>query len=173
MVLIFKSQNPWSQVDFRLIDLCNAIYKVISKLISERLSHIPPHVIEETHGAFIKQRGAAPTILVRLEILQQLVNVPPRINRLINIAIKLGLSKSFDRVEWPFIFPMLKKLEFSSSFTHLIHQCLHTTKIVVLFNQSKTSYFYPTRGLRQEDPLSPLLFLICIHGLFCMLQGSL
>lgn len=114
-------------------------------------------------GAFIKQRGAAPTALVGLEILHQLVNASPTKDHLSNIAIKLKLSKAFNRVEWQFILAMLKKLEFPSSFIHLIHQCLHTTKIGVHFNQSTTSCFHPTRGLRQGELLSPLLFLICIH----------
>lgn len=64
-------------------------------------------------------------------------------------------------------------LSFPPLFKHLIYQCISSTSIAVRFNQTKTSYFHPGRGLKQRDPLSPLLFLLCIQGLTALIQHSL
>lgn len=54
----------------------------------------------------------------------------------------------------------------------LIHSCLSTSKIAIRYNKNRTSYFQPSRELRQDDPLSPLLFIICTQVLSKMIQTS-
>lgn len=86
---------------------------------------------------------------------------------------KLDLSKVIDRVEWPFIVTMREKLNFPSHLKNLIHHCLNSTNLAIIFNHNKTLYFQPTRGLHQEDLLSSFLFLLYIHGLSSMINKSL
>lgn len=145
IVLIPKTQNQHTPADFWPIGLCNALYKIISKVIYERLTHILLHLIDETQGVFLKNRGVAPTSLAGLEIIHQIVNTSPTIQHLCNIAIKLDITKAFDRVKWSFILFLLQNFEFPSSFINLIHNCLSTTQIAIRFNQSKTNYFKPSR----------------------------
>lgn len=82
--------------------------------------------------------------LVNLEPIYRIVHGTNTANH----HIKLDLSKAFDRVEWPFLFYTMCRLEFPNHSITLIQHCLHLTKIRVKYNKSKTRYFQPTRGLR-------------------------
>lgn len=127
----------------------------------------------ENQGVFLKNRGVAPTALAGLALIHHVVHSFNSSWHRANIAIKLDLSKAFDRVEWNFLITIMQKLKFPNHLISLIHHCLISTQIAVRFNQQKTSYFSPPCGLRQGDPLSPLLFILCIQGLSMLLNESL
>lgn len=148
LVLILKVKNPLTPADFKPIGLCNSIYKIVSKTISDRLSKILPTIIDENQGVFFKNKGVGSTALAGLELIHQVVYASNSRNHRANIAIKLDLSKAFDHVEWDFLINIMQKLEFPAHFIHLIHHCLCSTQISIRFNSQKTSYFKPTQGLR-------------------------
>lgn len=81
------------------------------------------------------------------------------------MAIKLDLSKAFDRLEWPFIIVVFKKLGFSDDWCQLILQCINTISYSVLINGSLGEVFFPSRGIRQGDCLSPYIFILCMEVL--------
>lgn len=132
-----------------------------------------PNFIDDAQGAFMKGKNAATTALASLEIIHHILNSPKTTNNTLNLAIKLDLSKAFDRVEWDFLLLTLHKFHFPPHIIGLIHKCLATNKIAIRYNKTKVPHFHPTRGLRQGDPLSPLLFLISVQVLIAMLHDSL
>lgn len=78
----------------------------------------------------------------------------------LNMTIKSDIDKTFDRVIWTYIQHMLHKFDVLTSFIHLLMKCVTITDIAIRFNNTRTFYFKPTKGLRQGDLLSHLLFII-------------
>lgn len=71
------------------------------------------------------------------------------------MALKLDMSKAYDRIEWSFMEAMLRKVGFSET----------TVSYSIVYGEHVMGPIIPTRDIRQEDPLSPYLFIICAEGL--------
>lgn len=161
--LIPKKLSAKSLDEFRPISLCNVAYKVVSKLLSKRLKKILPSIITETQAAFVEERLISDNILIAHELLHAL-NSNNRCSRE-HIAIKTDLSKAFDRVEWVFLEKAMRTLGFSEDWCNLIMECVTSVEYQVLINGNPYGDIRPTRGIRQGDPLSPYLFVICTEML--------
>ena len=81
------------------------------------------------------------------------------------MAIKVDLVKAYDCLEWSFIRKILQVFCFPNEMIKLIMSCVSTTTISILINGGKSSSFKPTRGIRQGDPFSPYLFILCMEYL--------
>ena len=88
------------------------------------------------------------------------------------LIVKLEFEKAYDSVSWDFLYYMLGTLGFGTKWVSWIKACLESSKISVLVNGSPTQEFTPTRGLRQGDPLAPLLFLLIAEGLSGLVRQS-
>jgi hypothetical protein len=85
------------------------------------------------------------------------------------MAIKLDTSKVYDKVECDFLEAILRRLGFMEKWVNLIMMCIRTANYAILVNGNPVSHIYPSRGLRQGDPISPYLFLFCADALSSLL----
>ncbi|XP_056688085.1 uncharacterized protein [Spinacia oleracea] len=145
--------------DFRPIACCSVIYKCISKIMCSKLSQILPDIISPTQGAFVAGRS----ILHNVMICQDIIKLYNRGNSRPSCMMKLDLKKAYGTVEWKFIEEVMDEFGFPSHFIQLVMTCLTTTQYSLLINGVPSPLIQPKRGLRQGDPLSPLLFTPCME----------
>ncbi|CAL1358762.1 unnamed protein product [Linum trigynum] len=169
IALIPKKNKPSTPTDFRPISLCNVLYKIMSKVLANRLKQLLNMVIGEQQSAFIPGRFITDNILIAFECFHTIKQKTRAKTGF--MAAKLDISKAYDRVEWDFLEAMMLKFGFAERWVRMIMKCITTVTYSILVNGHRSEEFQPEMGLRQGNPLSPYLFLFCVEGLATLLTN--
>ena len=92
-----KINNPSKMTDFRPISLSNVVYKLVAKVLANRLKVLLPHIISENQSAFLSERLISNNVLVAFELMHYLEHKNEGKENF--MAVKLDMSKAYDRVE--------------------------------------------------------------------------
>jgi len=141
---------------FRQIALANFKFKVISKILADRLAVLMPHIISKEQRGFIKGRNIKDCIFLASEA----INLLDKKAFGGNIAFKIDIAKAFDTLDWSFLLKVLNSFGFNSKLCGWIQAILESAKLSVAINGKQHEFFSFSRGVIQGDPLSPLLLYI-------------
>ncbi|KAE8660741.1 hypothetical protein F3Y22_tig00116951pilonHSYRG00750 [Hibiscus syriacus] len=168
ITLIPKKTNPESVEDFRPISLVGSLYKILSKVLSKRLSGCVGDIISQSQFAFIPGRQLLDCAFIANEGIDLW-----RKQGLQGVVFKVDFRRAYDTVEWPILFRAMKEMGFGNRWSSWITQCLSTASISILVNGSPSEEFAMEKGLRQGCSLSPLLFNIIGEMLHLMLSKAI
>ncbi|WVZ95337.1 hypothetical protein U9M48_041118 [Paspalum notatum var. saurae] len=166
LVLLRKKPDAAEIKDFRPISLVHSVCKLITKLLSVRLAPKLNELISSNQSAFIKSR----CILDNFQAVQLACKLLHR-RKVPAVFLKIDLARAFDSVAWPFLLELLEFLGFSRRWRDWMAALLSTSSTKVLLNGRPGNRICHARGLRQGDPLSPMLFVIvmeALNGLICL-----
>ncbi|KAA3477549.1 reverse transcriptase [Gossypium australe] len=140
----------------------------MAKVIANRFRIVMDKCIDLTQSAFVPGRLICYNILLAYELQHNFKHKRARKKGF--MAVKLDMSKAYDRVEWNFVEEVMKKFGFDWEWVASLIKCVQ----IVLYSEVLNGYigetFFPCRGLRQGDPLSPFLFLFCGEGLSSLMR---
>lgn len=135
-------------------------------MLCNRLKSVLPVIVDSNQGAFVEGR----LILHNILITQELIRLYRRKGISSRCLLKIDLKKAYDCVEWGFLEECLKGYGFPRRFTEWIMECVSSTTFSLSLNGSNVGFFSGKRGLRQGDPISPLLFVILMEYLTRLLR---
>ncbi|CAL1400244.1 unnamed protein product [Linum trigynum] len=139
--------------------------------MATRLQVWLPSLISEMQSAFTGGRQIQDNIVIVHEVLNNFKK--HKIGKKRDMMIKLDMKKAYDLVEWKCLLSLLKAYGFGEIWCSWSKECISTVRFNILFNRSPTEGFTPSRGIRQGDSLSPLLFILMTNALSFLVEKSI
>ena len=143
------------------------MYKLLSKVLANRLRVMLGSLNSESQNAFVGGRQILDLVLIANECLDsRLKSQVPR------VVCKLDIEKAYDHVNWDALFYLLDRMGFGVKWRRWIKACISTAHFSIIVNNSPVGFFGSSHELRQGDPLSPLLFLLIMEVLSRILKKT-
>ncbi|XP_026399721.1 uncharacterized protein LOC113295604 [Papaver somniferum] len=156
IILRAKVRGANTLPNFGPIGLSNFLFKIFTKILGTRLSRVLDKLVFEEQVAFMKVRNIHENISLASEMVDEL-HIKRKDG---NIGLKLDISQAFDTVSWSFFLEVFRRYGYSERWCAWLFDILNSARIFILLNGNPEGYFKINRGLRQVDPLSPLIFVL-------------
>lgn len=143
IALIPKKKGAMELRDYRLISLICSVYKIIAKVLAERLKKVMGKLVSNQQNAFIQGRQITDASLIANEVLDWQFKQGDA-----GILCKLDIEKAFDQLNWTYLISILRQMGFGERWLKWIKFNISTVKYSILINRSPVGFFSPQRGLR-------------------------
>ncbi|RVW48620.1 Transposon TX1 uncharacterized 149 kDa protein [Vitis vinifera] len=167
LVLVPKKGGAEDLRDYRPISLVGGLYKILAKVLANRLKKVVSKVVSSSQNAFVEGRQILDAALIANEAIDSLLKGDEA-----GVLCKLDLEKTYDHINWDFLMSVMQKMGFGEKWAGWIRWCISTASFSVLINGSPAGFFQSTRGLRQGDPISPYLFVLGMEALSCLINKA-
>ena len=157
IILLYKKGIREKINNWRPISLSNTDVKILTKIFAERLKQALPDIIHKNQSGSVKDRKISHNVRFIEDVLEGMDDE--------NLILLVDQQKAFDRVEWEWLFYVLKKFNFGEYFTNWIKIIYSDMKSSILVNGYVSPYFNISRGIRQGDSLSALLYVVQAEAL--------
>ncbi|RVX22326.1 LINE-1 reverse transcriptase-like [Vitis vinifera] len=167
LVLIPKKSGAEDLGDFRPISLLGGLYKLLAKVLANRLKRVIGKVVFSAQNAFVMGRQILDASLIANEVIDSWQKRKEK-----GLICKLDIEKAYDSINWNFLMKVLQKMGFGNKWVGWMWSCVSSTKFSILVNGVPAGFFPSSRGLRQGDPLSPYLFVMGMEILDVLIRRA-
>jgi ribonuclease HI/exonuclease III len=167
MCPIYKKKEADNIANYRPITVLNSDYKVFTKTIATRLTEVAPSIIHPDQAGFIRGRS----IFDQIEQTASTINYA-RLKGINGAIVALDQEKAYDKLLHPYLWKVLERFGFPEEMINTIKTLYRDAPTSIMVNGVISNPFLVTRGVRQGDPMSCILFDVGIEPLAANIRAS-